>query len=206
MNPNTLTKQYSYITPEERFRLIMAASGRGDEVERDRLAQSGSRMTVSIQDHAPFALAFSELGNWTYIDLVEDASLYVSSFMDRKDVELLDDEEPSEEEMAAWDANFRLRLAEGYLLRTKADGWKLFCERLNVPPFVIWEQLPGFERLQIGLGLAEQASFVPEGFLRWLNEGRPAGCPELTTIPITPVKIADELEKVFREGVRWWRP
>ena len=206
MNPNTLTKQYGYINPEERFRLIMAASGRGDETERDRLAKSGSRMTVSIQDHAPFALAFSDLGNWTFIDLVEDASQYLSSFMDRRETDFSEDFEPTEEEMAACETDRRLWLAEGYLLKTKADGWKLFCERLNVPPFVIWQQLPGFERLQISLRLAENAAFVPEGFLRWLNDERPDGSPEITTVPITAVKVADELEKVYREGVRWWRP
>ena len=206
MNPNTLTKQYGYISPEERFRLIMAASGRGDEVERDRLAMSGSRMTVSIQDHAPFALAFSDLGNWTFIDLVEDASQYLSSFLDRREAEFSDDDEPTEEELAALETNRRLWLAEGYLLKAKADGWKLFCDRLSVPPFVIWQHLPGFDRLQVGLRLAEKAAFVPEGFLRWLNDQRPDGCLEFTTVPITAVKVADELEKVYREGVRWWRP
>jgi hypothetical protein len=206
MNPNTLTKQYGFISPEERFRLIMAASSRRDEVERDRLAKSGTRMTVSIQDHAPFALAFSEVGTMMYIDLVEDASMYLSSYMDRGETEFSDDDEPTEEEMAAWEKDFRFRLAEGYLLKAKADGWKLFCERLNVPPFVIWEHLPGFERLQISLRLAEKAAFVPEGFLCWLNEGLPAGCPEMTVIPYTAQKAANELEEMFRERVGWWRP
>jgi hypothetical protein len=38
MNANGLAKQYSQLTGEERFKLIIAAEERGDEVEADRLA------------------------------------------------------------------------------------------------------------------------------------------------------------------------
>jgi hypothetical protein len=62
-----------------------------------------------------------------------------------------------------------LALAAGFMLRTKADGWKLFCERMNVPPFLLWQGLPGWQRLQSALARTEKAAFVPEGFLRWLN-------------------------------------
>src|SRR5262245_39764486 len=37
MNVNSVVNRYKNLTPEERFRLILAASGRGDESERDRL-------------------------------------------------------------------------------------------------------------------------------------------------------------------------
>ena len=33
MNANSVTKSYSLLTPEERFSLILAADGRGDEPE-----------------------------------------------------------------------------------------------------------------------------------------------------------------------------
>src|ERR1700757_4051374 len=68
--------------------------------------------------------------------------------------------------------------AAGFVLRMKAEGWKLFCKRLTVPPFALWEGLPGFERLQRALSLSEKAAFEAEGFLRWLNVIRPAGEPE----------------------------
>jgi hypothetical protein len=92
------------------------------------------------------------------------------------------------------------------MLRTKADGWKLFCERLNLPPFQLWQlgPLPGFDRLQRGLGLAEQAAFTSEGFLRWLNRVRPAGEPELAHLPLTVEGIAEAAERMFRERAAWW--
>ena len=41
MNASTVTKHYGLLTPEERFRLILAAGGRGDEAEQDRLVSTG---------------------------------------------------------------------------------------------------------------------------------------------------------------------
>ena len=89
-------------------------------------------------------------------------------------------------------------------MRTKADGWKLFCARLTVPPFLLWEGFPGFDRLQRALALTEKAAFTPEKFLRWLNTVRPAGKPELTEAPLTVEGVADANEKVFRQRTAWW--
>jgi hypothetical protein len=41
-----------------------------------------------------------------------------------------------------------LYLAQGFILKTKIAGWKMFCERLSIPPFALWQILPGFERFQ----------------------------------------------------------
>ena len=40
MTANTAAKLYSNLTPEERFRLILAAGGRNDDAERDRLVRA----------------------------------------------------------------------------------------------------------------------------------------------------------------------
>jgi hypothetical protein len=80
MNTNALAKQYHKLTAEERFRLILAASDRGDEGERERLAQAGGHLTVSIQDHAPYAHAFQDIGKLTYLDLLETAARYFDAF------------------------------------------------------------------------------------------------------------------------------
>jgi hypothetical protein len=46
---------------------------------------------------------------------------------------------------------------------------------LHLPPFLLRQELPGFDRLQRALALAKEAAFVPEGMLCWLNAIRPAG-------------------------------
>ena len=91
------------------------------------------------------------------------------------------------------------------MLKVKADGWKLFCERMNVPPFLLWEEFPGFKRLQDALAMAEQAAFKPEGFLRWMNDVRPKGDPEHTEEDLWTVEeVADGFEKVYRKRAEWW--
>jgi hypothetical protein len=51
---NSLAKHYGKPTPEECFRLIQAASARGDEVERDRLTHASERITFSTPAQGPF--------------------------------------------------------------------------------------------------------------------------------------------------------
>jgi hypothetical protein len=52
------------------------------------------------------------------------------------------------------------------------------------------------------LASAEKAAFVPEGFLRWLNDYRPAGQPELTDVPLAVEGVAEALAKRYREGIK----
>ena len=74
MNTKSLANHYSQLTPEERFRLIMAANARSDEAEVDRLANAGQRITMSMSAHSPYARAFEELNFAIYIDLLDQAA------------------------------------------------------------------------------------------------------------------------------------
>ncbi len=80
MKAPPLAKNYKCLTPEERFRLILAASGRGDEAERDRLGHAGEKITLSMPDHAPYAHAFNDLSLLTFIELLEEAASYQEGF------------------------------------------------------------------------------------------------------------------------------
>jgi len=228
MNAKAVARHYGSLTPEERYRLIVAAGARGDQAEQDRLANAGQRITLSMPDHSPYAHAFDELALLIFIELLEGAASYFEAFgwaddfaddeagevPDESDEEDDAEEEPNSttdaeaeeetEERPTWRRSLDLALATGYVLRTKAEAWKLFCERLNVPPFRLWEGLPGFDRLQRALALTERAAFVPEGFLRWLNRVRPAGEPERTEIPLTAERLADAAMKLFQECVQSW--
>src|SRR5262249_18804794 len=76
MNAKAVARHYGSLTPEERFRLILAASGRGDGAERDRLAGAGEHITLSTQDFWPYAQAFDELTQMVYIELQDAAAGY----------------------------------------------------------------------------------------------------------------------------------
>jgi hypothetical protein len=233
MNANTIARHYKDFTPEERFRLILAASGRGDEAEADRLANAAQWIKLRTRDFAPYGNAFNDLHLLTFIQLLEEAAAYLEIYQCAFDTSnrmgVADDEgeegdeaegsndteaehaegEPAEANFAEEpfaERNLDLVLFAGYLLRAKAEGWKRFCERLNVPPFFCWEDLPGFERLQRALALAERVAFTPEGVLRWLNRVRPAGTPERTEVPpvLTVEGIASTNEYAYRKHAERW--
>lgn len=215
MKAHPLATNYDCLTPEERFRLILAASQRGDEAERGRLGRAGARLTLSMSGHAPYAYAFEQLALLIFIELLEEAAGYFEALAKMGDaddeaeeqVDERDGEESAEDDdgqRPAWQQCLDLALAAGYLLRTKANGWRQFCEQMQVDPFLLFEGLPGFDRIKRALALAEEAAFAAEGFLKWLNAVRPETEPELTEVPLTAAAVAAATEKIFRQRVRWW--
>src|SRR5262249_32534891 len=156
-----------------------------DRVEQGRLIAAGRSHSISVQDHAPFALAFQDVEMLVFLDLLEEAAGYFDAFQ-------YTDAGRKEDGVSE---GLNLALARGYKLKTKAAGWQRFCGRLTVPPFATWEMLPGFDRLRRALKLAESAAVLPEGMLRWVNmELRPEGAPEATELRFTAEAVADETE------------
>jgi hypothetical protein len=225
MNANSVAKLYDRLAPEERFRLILGAGARGDNAEQTRLIEAGKRIHLSVQDHASYAEAFTNLAHILFMDLLEEAARFLDAFHragHAKFIGAAESEEEADEEggeeanapdgvtskaEAAWLRCLDIALAAGYVLKAKADGWKLFCTRMTIPPFVLWEDLPSFERLQRALALAEGhddlpgASFTAEGMVRWLNGIRPKGEPAMTEVGLTAEAIAREAEELYRLGV-----
>jgi hypothetical protein len=101
--------------------------------------------------------------------------------------------------------------AQGFLLQTKAAGWKRFCERLGFQPFGLWQYLPGCKRLQRALQLLEDteyrqgAAFDSAAMLRWLLRVRSPGKPLPTAETLlSPEHFANDLDETFRLRVKWW--
>src|SRR5262249_41552443 len=137
-----------------------------------------------------------------------EAACYLNSFRSSHTKEQDEDEgNENPEDDAKLDETVQdidVTLALGYMLRAKAEGWKLFCEKLNIPPFLLWEDLPGFKRMQVALDLAKTAAFTPEGIVRWFNRVRPTGVPELTKAPLPADELANVTEEAYRQRAQWW--
>jgi len=236
VNANTVASQYGLLTPEERFRLVVLAAERGDHAERQRLANAGGRITLSLADSSPYGQAFGELAVLVFLDLLDEAAGYVEVVVlatKARDTpkaaaaaedgeggegpaagEHAEDAAAGEEEIPGagdkYNQPTRVRrldlvLAAGFVLRAKADGWKLFCERRSIPPFWLWDGLPGFDRVRRAVDLAGEAAFTREGMRSWLNGIRHAGKPEVTEAElISAAAYADRLEALFRRQVGWW--
>lgn len=217
MTGKALANRYGQLTGEERFRLIRAAVGRGDDTEAERLANAAQRIPYRISDHAPFALAFNELSLLTFVELLDATASYEAAFGHAEF--LIAQDKPAERRKGdggaadsdtnppAWARQLEVAYAAGFILRTKADGWKLFCQRLNVPHYQpLWPILAGFERLERGLARTEHFAFQPDRMVQWFNDTKPAEAPEATLANILNVeKCADESEVVFRLAVERWR-
>ena len=205
MNSNHLGKHYDSLTPEECFRLILAAKVRGDEVELDRLARSGERITIAFPRHAPFALALQEVALTAYIELIADAAEYAElrehATYARPDAT---DDDSTGGERSFLQGFLASALAAGYLLKTKAGGWKLFCERLGALSFMTLDfvGLRGMDRLKDALEFAEKCSFTRKGMARWCNAIRSPDSPQMTEAEIpTAENSAKVLESLFRRSV-----
>jgi hypothetical protein len=229
MNTKNLANHYAQLTAEERFRLLMAAGSRGDDAEGERLLNAGQRIHLTFPDHAPYAHAFQELLFLTYIELLEDAALF-QECNERFHDQLRDSIEaartPKRKKTTAprtkgrtrenyaveypdWHHSGRMVRAVGFLFKVKLQGWKLFCERLNVPPVTLWEQmdLPGLDRLKRAVALAHAGTVFSSAaeMAIWANEVRPAGDPERTEADILTAEwFTADLDAVFRERIRWW--
>ena len=110
-----------------------------------------------------------------------------------------------------WARVLELYYAQGFILKTKIAGWKLFCQRLTLPPLVLWQPLPGFDRLLRATDLLENReqgpppAFEPEGMVNWLNRVRRAGQPETTLARLlSPEHFADDLEVGLRHCVKMY--
>jgi hypothetical protein len=218
VNTKTLANHYAQLTAEERFRLIVAASDRGDEAERNRLSNASKRITFSNVDYAPFAQALKELAFLIFLELVEGAAMYRKTFERWYHAETTSiiagkNGIPATEEKSVpiKDHLFSLYLFQGFMLRTQAAGWKLFCDRMGISPFGLWQYLPGFERLQSDLHMAEGtpdrpgAAFTLRGAVRWLNTVCPSEDSEVTEAKIVKAAgSADSIEATFRECVKSW--
>ncbi len=99
--------------------------------------------------------------------------------------------------------------AAGFMLKTKAAGWTAFCNRLNVPPLLLWSVLPGYERLQRALALADHAAFDADEFQLWwegvCRRVDPGGSkPAMLRRHYTAEAEANATEAAFRERAAWW--
>ena len=113
------------------------------------------------------------------------------------------------QEPPIWARMLELHYAQGFMLKTKIIGWKRFCERLTLPSFILWQPLPGFDRLQCAIELVENRekgpppAFEPEGMMNWLNQVRSDGRPEVTLEKLlSPDRFAADLEAALRHRVK----
>ena len=161
MNTNKLSKQYEKLTARERLPLIMAATRRGDLVERNRLLAAAPRLTYSVPDHSPIAAALLHLVKFSFLELVDVAADYLEELAVVAHRPLDNDA----------DKHINLLLALGYKFKVKLAGWRRFCAANHFEPQACWSRWPGWARLQRAETVTEQVP-IPDEVLARFREGK----------------------------------
>jgi hypothetical protein len=188
MNSNGLAKLYDRLTPWERLSLILAASARGDEQERNRLAQSAPRLRYEVADYCGLAQAWREVAWLHFMEVQELAGLFFAALALARSPE-----KETAERMRETLSVF------GYLLQVKLAGWRQFCQEHHADPELCWSMLPGFELIQMAEQTAATAAFTTEGVSEWMERKG-----KVPAKPVTAEAVAASLRAVFNTRAEWW--
>ena len=189
MMTDRLARHYDSLTPEERFRLIMAAWVRGDEQERDRLDTSAPCLTYRLPHHFGLGAAFREVREVHRTEVLTLATWYLYGINaagatgGEEGEELLD--------VSQW---------FGYLLAVNLEGWRQFCEGLGLDLGPLMACPSGQAVLDEAARLAGgRAGFTAEEALAcMLRHGL-----EATAAP-SAEGVAAGLRKAFDVRADWW--
>jgi hypothetical protein len=194
MNTNGLAKLYEHLTPAERLPLILAASARGDEAERNRLARSAPKAAFRLPDYHGLAEAMRFASMLQLIELLDAAAYYWQS------VGLLEQEILG----AKKDKELRNRFEKmtrifAYLFVVKLDGWRLFCARHNYDTDFLLRGLPGYGTVCRAEEEAREMAFTPEEADEWAKRSR-KDAPRL----IRPEDEAAAIGVLVKSHAQWW--
>jgi hypothetical protein len=186
LSTDTLAKSYPILTPQERVPLIVAAVGRRDMVEVERLAGLSPLSRFVESDWKDFADGLVRLGG-----LVRERLLYLSwKYTEMRDGadRFFDTERVSErcENLAG---------VFGYFLKVTWRGWSLFCGDLGIGPEAFLEDMPGFDDV---MKLCREAT-------RSAKESAPDSDPDSESDPVMLVATEAEARQWFESG-RGGRP
>jgi hypothetical protein len=196
MNTNGLAKLYEHLTPKERLPLILAASARGDEVERERLARSAPKEGFRLPDYYGLAEGMQLVSLLHLLELLDVAALHWQAGGMLAEWEALSEE--GEENPPK-----RLRATVGvfaYVFTTKLDGWRRFCSEFNVDPELLMNALPGYDTVKRTEAAARRAACTAEKATAWLRE-RGNG----TATALTVETVAASLWEFVNSRAEWWR-
>lgn len=198
MNTKVIERQYEKLRPEERVALIMAATARGDDYDRERLLSSTPSVGVQRADTFPVSQALLEV---TLQENGEQLSLAARFWQAQWAADDMRGDPKNGARVA------RLARVYGYLVVTYAAGWELFtAARLLTPAaatsFVAtlpWREMLADSR-RFAAAIAATAAEVEEYFRASAEPCREPGAV------LTAESHAASLEKVYAARLAFWSP
>lgn len=190
MNGNGLAKLYDRLTPHERLPLIVAASLRGDDAERDRLVNSAPKHLYKVQDYYWLADGFQSLTLIHLVQMLELSSLYwrASGLLESIDAVYGDKGEKRSDEILGL-----LRML-AFRYCNEADAWRRFCAGLSIDADALLAELPGYGTVLATEKAARSSAYTPEEAEAFLRESG----KENPQVP-TPDQLAVFWRRTFDE-------
>jgi hypothetical protein len=184
MTSRTLRRFYPSLDRDERFRLLMAAWGRGDDREVRRLGHVAPVRHMLERDTAPRMTGLKNLALITYCDLQDHAGVcgLALSLGDSQSVQA-----KGAEEVCRIDAT---AMRHGHALLCKWLAWEQFCEEWHVRPTLFWDHLAGFGRMKA-------MRSVMEDFRDLLHRIAEEQAQANGAKPVTPESALIELQNLY---------
>jgi hypothetical protein len=139
MNTSGIAKHYDTLTPSERLALIVDATARGDETERQRLVHSSPSTLRRVPDYQDLAEGLKDLARDHVCELMELVTLFWKAFV-VEDIKA----DRDKGELTAAERALRSRCLLAYCFTVRFDAFQRVCEELHIDAELMLSHLPGF--------------------------------------------------------------
>ena len=208
MNTNPLTRRYKELTARERLQLIIAASARGDDVEREKLLGSAPTICLRAGHHYHLAEALFRAAH-CHVAFLSDLAAKYWQWWGLWGWHCLRDETEKgnggagRKRGAARTAETRLcnlTRYHAFLFVTHVDGWKKFCDELLIDAEVLLDDMPGWEMAKRTEGKAREDALSRDDALMFLlAEAIKTQRPEAERLDDPTVPTAEELAQEWHK-------
>jgi hypothetical protein len=193
LNTTALGKLYDRLTPAERLPLIIAASRRGDETERQRLAQAAPRTDLRVPDYYALGLALQESATFHIVDLLNLAAQFWQAWGLWGWFQSLP-QRPEEEAL-----KMGLVKSCAYEFTVHDAAWGLFCAEQRMEPEALLDFMPGYERIEMTRNEVRGLAYTHEEATMFLRlHGKP------TAVAAMEEDVLKSLRELLKAREAWW--
>jgi hypothetical protein len=195
MNTTSLAKLYDRLSPRERLPLIVAASGRGDQVEADRLLRSAPRIGYALPDYFGLADGVQNLALFHLLELLDLAAMYWRVSAAQADAE----SSPGKEGKVVAARLLATKRMFAFLFTVEADAWKQFCAEMQLDGELLLRGLPGYANLDLTEEEARRSAYSQEEATAWVRRKGNS-----TEEAVTVEAVVASMQEMVTWRAGWW--
>jgi hypothetical protein len=201
MNTKTLCRHYDALTPWERLPLIMSASARGDNVERERLVQAAPKNSYQLPDYWGLGHGLADLAKVYLMDQLDKAALYwqISALV----AEESRSRRKARTEPGVEDFRDAIRVL-AHRCVVQADAWESLGAELHFDPDRLTRHLPGYQTVCWMVETARRVAFTREQASAYLGQAKRLlgqGDSRIETVE----EVVQSMREILRERLAAWR-